>query len=311
MTAFDRGGFALSLAGLMLVAAGAVAFAQARTSAPEPPPELHAMDATVWAGPRLSSGQRGGVVVLVPKSRAPGDRFPLLIAMHGLGETWRGPDRGAWGWVRDYLLPRADRALRDAPLDAADFENLVEPTRLAALNQSLRVDRYGGLVVLLPFTPDVRAHLGGPSHRAFDRWLNVELVSRARRELPVIATREATGIDGVSLGGLHALWTGLGHPETFGVVGALQPAVRGRQPQVLSRFAASSRRPSQRIRLVTSTADALREDVAALDRVMGAAGIAHEFKLLQGPHDYVFNRGPGSIEMLLFHDRALRGRVAP
>ena len=25
-----------------------------------------------------------------------------------------------------------------------------------------------------------------------------------------------------------------------------------------------------------------------------------------GPHDYVFNRGPGVLEMLLFHDRALR-----
>jgi hypothetical protein len=33
--------------------------------------------------------------------------------------------------------------------------------------------------------------------------------------------------------------------------------------------------------------------------------------MLTGPHDYVFNRGPGGIEMLLFHDRALRGEAAP
>lgn len=307
----DRGGVALVAAGLMLAVAGALAFAQARPDATEPPPELFAMDATVWAGPRLASGQRAGVVVLVPKGRAPSDRFPLLIALHGLGETWRGPERGAWGWVRDYWLPRADRALRDAPLDASDLENLVDPPRLAALNQSLRSERYGGLVVLLPFTPDVRARLGGPEHRAFDRWLSHDLVARARRELPVIPTREATGIDGVSLGGLHALWTGLGHPEAFGSVGALQPAVRTRQAVVLSRFVSSARRPSQRIRIVTSTNDALRDDVTQLDRAMGAARIAHEFKLLTGPHDYVFNRGPGAIEMLLFHDRALRGRPAP
>jgi hypothetical protein len=44
---------------------------------------------------------------------------------------------------------------------------------------------------------------------------------------------------------------------------------------------------------------------------MTQANIAHEFKLLTGPHDYVFNRGPGAVEMLLFHDRALRGRPAP
>ena len=30
-----------------------------------------------------------------------------------------------------------------------------------------------------------------------------------------------------------------------------------------------------------------------------------------GPHDYVFNQGPGGVEMLLFHDRALRGEPSP
>jgi hypothetical protein len=29
-----------------------------------------------------------------------------------------------------------------------------------------------------------------------------------------------------------------------------------------------------------------------------------------GTHSYRFNRGPGGLEMLLFHDRALRG-LAP
>jgi hypothetical protein len=27
-----------------------------------------------------------------------------------------------------------------------------------------------------------------------------------------------------------------------------------------------------------------------------------------GPHDYEFNRGPGAYEMLMFHDRVLRGQ---
>jgi hypothetical protein len=35
------------------------------------------------------------------------------------------------------------------------------------------------------------------------------------------------------------------------------------------------------------------------------AGIAHDFAEVVGPHDYSFNRGPGSIELLLWHDRAL------
>jgi enterochelin esterase-like enzyme len=292
----------------MLLVAGALA--QPRSRLEDPPLELFALDARVWQGP-VVSGRRATVVVLLPRERREGQRFPLLIALHGLGETWRGHERGAWGWARDYALPRADRALRDAPLDAADLEGLVDPARLSELNASLRANRYEGLVVLLPFTPDVRAQLDGPEHRAYDRWLSGELVARARRELPVLTTREATGIDGVSLGGLHALWTGLAHPETFGAVGALQPAVRARHASVLARYASSSRRPSQRIRVVTSLGDSLRADVTELVSAMSRARIAHEFKILQGPHDYVFNRGPGAVEMLLFHDRALRGLAAP
>jgi enterochelin esterase-like enzyme len=103
----------------------------------------------------------------------------------------------------------------------------------------------------------------------------------------------------------------LAHPETFGVVGALQPAVRTRHASVLARYVSSSQRPSQRIRLVTSLGDSLRADVTELDAAMSRARIAHEFKILQGPHDYVFNRGPGAVEMLLFHDRALRGLTPP
>ena len=54
--------------------------------------------------------------------------------------------------------------------------------------------------------------------------------------------------------------------------------------------------------------------VASLDEALDAAltqrRIPHEFRLLAGPHDYPFNRGPGGVEMLLFHDRALRGLPA-
>jgi hypothetical protein len=34
-----------------------------------------------------------------------------------------------------------------------------------------------------------------------------------------------------------------------------------------------------------------------------------EHLVVPGPHDYPFNRGPGAIEMLLWHDRVLRGEA--
>jgi hypothetical protein len=275
------------------------------------PAALAGFRALVWAAPQGSEGEGATAVALVPAARREGQRFPLLIALHGLGETLRGPERGAWGWALDYALPRADQALRRGSLLPADLEGLVTAERLRALNASLTTASYGGLVVLLPFTPDVRRDLGGAAHRRFERWLVGPMLSRARRELPVLAGRESTGIDGVSLGGLHALWTGLAHPEIFGVVGAIQPAVRRREATVTARYVARRGRPSQRLRLVTSTGDTLREDVLSLDRHLSSAGISHELRVLEGPHDYVFNRGPGGVEMLLFHDRALRRIPAP
>jgi hypothetical protein len=35
-------------------------------------------------------------------------------------------------------------------------------------------------------------------------------------------------------------------------------------------------------------------------------GVDHDLVRLSGPHDYVFNQGPGVISLLTFHDRELR-----
>ena len=178
-------------------------------------------------------------VVLLPRHRSASDRFPLLIAFHGRGEALRGPERGAWGWARDYELGASDLALRRTHLSRDAFLDLVDEPRLEAIRRDLRRQSYRGLVVVTPYTPDVLTADGGPSlQQAFDDVVVNTIVPRARRELPVLATREATGIDGVSLGGLHSLSIGLGHPEVFGAVGSLQAAVRNRQEQVADRYVA-------------------------------------------------------------------------
>ena len=50
-----------------------------------------------------------------------------------------------------------------------------------------------------------------------------------------------------------------------------------------------------------------RDEIGALHRELTRAGEPHEHLVVPGPHDYPFNRGPGAIEMLLWHDRQLRG----
>jgi hypothetical protein len=247
-------------------------------------------------------------VVLVPSERAPGDRFGLLVAFHGWGESARGASEGAWGWARDYELGASDAELRRASLRREAFLGHVDPRRFRRLAADLSRRPYRGVVVVCPYTPDV---LPSPSlARAYGAWVSDVLVARARRELPVLQERTATGVDGVSLGGLLALETGFAHPEVWGVVGALQPAVQQRVERVLSRYRRSASRPSQRVRLVASQGDWLTRHIGALHRALDERRIAHEYRVVDGPHDYIFNRGAGGVEMLLFHDRALRGESA-
>ena len=262
-----------------------------------------------WAFPDTPVG-RMSVVVLVPE-RLPNERFPVLIAMHGRGETLKGAERGARGWVDDYKLGRTVARLARPPLAERDFEGFVEQGRLASLNIALGRDPYRGLIVACPYTPDVLGR-EEPFSQAplLAGFLLDTLLRKIRSDTPAIAAPEATGIDGVSLGGRAAIAVGLFRPEEFGTVAGLQAAF---DPENTSDFVARAERalaknPRLRLRLLTSTEDyyltVTRRFHAALDR----KGIRHDFLVVPGPHDYAFNRGPGGIEMLVYHDRALRGR---
>ena len=226
-------------------------------------------------------------------------------------ELHRGLEAGARGWRDDYHLGRADERLRRPPLGADDLLGFVRPERLAQLNASLARTPYGGLCVACPYTPA----LPDPSPsgaRGFASFVVDTLLPTVRRELGLAAQRSMTGIDGVSLGGRLALLVGLSHPEAFGAVGALQPAVHQDEAEWLTELAAQAQtRAELRLRLVTSEGDYFRPAVELLSAKMRDKGVRHELLVTPGPHDYVYNRGPGSFEMLLWHDRVLRGLPPP
>ena len=75
---------------------------------------------------------------------------------------------------------------------------------------------------------------------------------------PVVSQEaRAVGVDGVSLGGMVALEVGLRHPEVFGAVGAMQPAVRGREAELAARAERAAQRFPQTVRLLSSDRDPL------------------------------------------------------
>jgi iron(III)-salmochelin esterase len=264
-----------------------------------------------WSFPGASATGGAERAVVVLPARAPNDearRFPVLVALHGRGEAVRGAEAGAYGWVRDYSLLAHLEALGRGVLRREDFHGFVTSERLAAFNESLRERPYGGLIVVCPHTPDV---LQRPwqleSAAPFARWIIDSLVPRVLAECPADAS--AVGIDGVSLGGRVALLTGLRAPALFRGVGTLQPAFQASEAEALAGRAKAyfGARPEGRVRLLTSEEDPFREAVGAIHEAFRAAGVRHEHRVVVGPHNYDFNRGPGGLEMLAWHDRVLRG----
>ena len=245
-------------------------------------------------------------VVVVPTWGGAAERYPVVVALHGRGESLKVPAEGAMGWPRDYAMVRAVDRLRAPPLTPADYEGFAEPARMSALNAALASRPLRGVIVACPYLPDVRPATTGDV-TLYGKFLVEVLLPRIRREAPALAAAASTGIDGVSLGGVVALRIGLSSPEVFGAVGGIQPAVQEGQNREWTAMAqaARARTPGLALRLLTSHDDYFHDGITGISRAWRAAGVAHDFADVPGPHDYVFNRGPGSIELLSWHDRVL------
>ncbi len=284
----------------------------ARASGPPPPGGTWRM-ATFDASPELPEGQLAQLLDPWPAKGGPRPKNrPLLVALHGRGEADRGLDAGSHAWLDDYALDHIHRRLYAPPLVAADLHNMTNYDRLDKLNASLAAAPYRGIALACPYTP----HLGTHSLDAtqpFARFVVDHLLRRLRDDTGSKAERKGVGIDGVSMGGRLALLVGLMHPEVFGVVGALQPALEGDDADTISRLmrAAAARKLPVKLRLVTSDDDYFLGAVVAASTRLRADGVKHELLVIPGSHGYEFNRGPGGAEMQHWHERVQRGLTSP
>jgi iron(III)-salmochelin esterase len=261
----------------------------------------------------LSATQGGPaeIAVLVPKFRGE-TRYPVVIALHGRGESQKPAAEGCLGWIRDYGLERAANRLRKLPLISNDFEDLAQGPYLHEYNAELTQSPYAGLVVVCPHMPDFDLQRDVATQLRYGRFLVESLLPRIREEFPVQTTAAATGIDGVSLGGLMALRVGFTFAESFGAVGGIQPALQAYDAQSWAELALKAQRkyPSQVIRLLTSDKDYFRDAVERASAALTRVQVRHEYRLVPGPHDYIFNRTLGAYELLRFHSRELHGAPA-
>lgn len=253
-----------------------------------------------------AAGGSTRAVLLAPKEDGP---FPVLIALHGRGEAVRGAEAGAYGWVKDYLVSNAIEALHRGRLNEADFQHLVTPTHLAEFNHSLAQEPYRGVALVCPHAPDFQGKSRDQATERYGDWLVTQLLPQVMAKLGEKLSGQV-GIDGVSMGGRMALQIGLAHPKVFSAVGSLQAAIRAEDAVNLVQQAASYLReyPPGKIRILTSDGDFFRDAILKLDQEWTRAGLSHECMEAKGPHNYLFNQGPGSIEMLRWHDLVLRKR---
>jgi iron(III)-salmochelin esterase len=274
------------------------ASAEQAPAAPKDPRTVEVLD---WTFPTEFGGPKRATVLL---PRPTNEKLPVLVALHGLGET-TDPVTGANAWPKSYALDHAYQRLLEPPLHPDDLQNLVTSERLSEINESLMKRALGGLIVVCPYLPK---DIGGAFPiELYAQWLGERVLPRVRNELPAMSTVNATGIDGVSLGGWSAIRIAMARPDLFGVVGALQPALIDGPMVEWAASILGQHLKGRPFRFVTSTEDLYRYTLTELDKKLTAKSVPHEFLMTPGPHDYPWNRGPGAIEMLLWHDRILRG----
>ncbi len=266
----------------------------------EPPPALTFTHWEYEKSPFYGAASR--VIAAVPKVVPPGG-LPLAIMLPGGHHNMQGYKTGVWGWWDEYKLGEIDGALRRGSLTDADFRKLSRPTDLERFDGWLSLARYRGMVILTPWVVG-RQLQPGPHGAMVTEFLRM-LVERARAELPVIPTREATGVAGMSSGGLWAIFCGSACADLFSTIVGIQPFTEELLDPLRNAVVARSR--PQRLRMLTSKDDHQRESTEALAAALTKEKVPLELEVYRGAHSAEFAAGPGGLDALLTLDRALRG----
>lgn len=268
---------------------------------PEALSDLDARELPLPGDPKLARR----ALVLTPKIIPPGERLPVLVLLHGLGETW-DEKVGLRAWSERYGLINADARLRRAPLTLPAPSHYLSNDRVAAINAELLQKPYRGAVLVCPFTPNI--HNLPPEPLALDHyaeWIVRTLLPAVREATPARTDAAGTAIDGCSLGGYMALEVFLRNPEVFGAVGGVQPAIGEKNAPLYAQLVrhAIDRVGPRAIHVETSSWDPELKGHEALSHRLTALSVPHDYDIFPGGHDQVFLRERGTLEMLLWHDR--------
>jgi hypothetical protein len=248
-------------------------------------------------------------LLLTPNYVPRGTRVPLLVLLHGLGETI-DETLGVRAWLDRYGLGTSFERLRRPPVVRTSKPKLLSDERAAALNADLMRAPFEGFAIACPFTPKIPR---APEFDAYATWIVEIVLPRARAEAPILADERQVAIDGCSLGGFVGMEVFMRYPKAFGAWGGVQAAVsEPAAPLYAERLAGALRDAGTRpIHIETSTEDVFRKGNEKLAAELERRGVSSDLLVIPGWHDQPWLSEAGTIEMLLWHDRRFRAAKRP
>jgi enterochelin esterase-like enzyme len=133
------------------------------------------------------------------------------------------------------------------------------------------------------------------------------MIPACRVDAPVLAGAAHTGLDGCSLGGYVGLEVMTRRPEAFATWGGVQSAIgEAGAAAWADRIArAVAKGGPRKLHVESSSLDPYRAANERLAAELARRRIVAELRVPPGPHDQPWLREIGTIEMLVWQDRAL------
>jgi enterochelin esterase family protein len=253
-------------------------------------PVPHGLVSALQYESRALGVPRRALVYTPPGYEAGRETYPVLVLMHGIGDTevdWVHTGRA--NQILDNLI--AEGTVRPMvvvmPLGHARQSVGIGPVPNARAGEPLRGD---------PF-----------AHAAIERDLLDDLLPAVERRFRVARDADRRAIAGLSLGGTQGLRIGLRHLDRFGWIATLSAALVDADPAVVhAGVLADTAATHRRLRLLYVTVG--RDDplLAANQRFADAlrrAGVRHTFRIEEGRHEWrLWRRNLRDVLPLLFRD---------
>lgn len=250
---------------------------------------------------RLLDSAEGGrrFVLVTPRYLQPTQKLPLVVLLHGLGET-TNERAGAYAWVERYGLASAWQRLKRPPLERTSKRGEWTDARLAEVNAQLEQKPFRGLALACPFMPNP----GSPAEvDAYAKWIETSLLPRVRKETQLRDGPDHTYLCGVSLGGYVSLEMLARLPHVFGAWAGVQTAIGPfAAPGYADKIAKGWSGRTHPMLLLTSTQDHWKASSEALAAAFKAKNLAADYRVVPGPHDQPWLQEAGTIEALLWLD---------